>query len=93
MKATFNKSEIMRSAWSNFKRSNGTKTFAECLKSAWMFAKLQARMSGYTERANREYMKGVSVHSAKSTVYDHSWAAKAYETEKAIRGNGVYWGD
>ena len=72
MKATINKREVMNRAWAIFRMSNGysyrtqkysrmIKSFAECLKNAWMQIKLsfmpEPAMSGqaayYNE--NRRY--------------------------------------
>ncbi len=40
---SYNLSQIMKSAHRNYKK--GGKTFSECLKSAWSFAKLQESFS------------------------------------------------
>lgn len=36
----YNKSQIMKSAWRAFKMKSNTKTFGECLKSAWSLEKM-----------------------------------------------------
>lgn len=41
----YNLSMIMKSAHRNYKRANGSKSFSDCLKSAWKFAKLQENFS------------------------------------------------
>ena len=41
----YNLSQIMKSAHRKFRSVKGEKSFSECLKSAWMFAKLQVSFS------------------------------------------------
>lgn len=48
----FNLSQIMKSAHRNFRK--GGKTFSECLKAAWSFAKLQEQFSPKAMQARTE---------------------------------------
>lgn len=48
----FNLSQIMKSAHRNFRK--GGKTFSECLKAAWSFAKLQEQFSPKAMKARTE---------------------------------------
>lgn len=48
----FNLSQIMKSAHRNFRK--GGKTFSECLKVAWSFAKLQEQYSPKVVKARTE---------------------------------------
>lgn len=41
--STYNKSEIMKSAWETFKNYEGLLNFSECLKAAWANAKKTAQ--------------------------------------------------
>lgn len=48
----YNLSQIMKSAHRNFKK--GGKTFSECLKAAWSFAKLQEQFSPEAVKARTD---------------------------------------
>jgi hypothetical protein len=58
----FNLSQIMKSAHRKFRSAKGEKSFSECLKSAWMFAKVQDGFS--TEniaKRDREFVQAQNV--------------------------------
>ena len=67
----YNLSQIMKSAWRKFKKSNGEKTFSECLKSAWKFAKMQDSFSDdNVSKRDREFANSLNEEirrSAKAT--------------------------
>lgn len=57
MKATYNKSKIMRNAW-YLKKVNASMTFSACLRKAWRNEKQTmrtARIEGRTENPVTEY--------------------------------------
>lgn len=57
----YNLSQIMKSAHRKFRSSKGEKSFSECLKSAWMFAKLQDSLSDENiAKRNKEYAKAIN---------------------------------
>lgn len=72
----YNLSMIMKSAHRNYKRANGTKSFSDCLKSAWRLAKLQNSFSDENiEKRTREAAKAINAPyedmvQAKRSRYD-----------------------
>ena len=54
----YNLSQIMKSAHRKFRSVKGEKSFSECLKSAWMFAKLQVSFSDENiAKKDREFVQ------------------------------------
>lgn len=98
----FNLSQIMKSAHRSYKRNNGEKSFSDCLKSAWKFAKLQESVSDDKMKAKAtelaQKLNDEIRNSAKSTpskVYnDLSIPASAfYNTNSTGRMGAHYVGD
>ncbi|MCG4767926.1 hypothetical protein L0O88_02370 [Bacteroides nordii] len=91
----YNLSQIMKSAWRKFKKSNGEKTFSECLKSAWKFAKMQDSFSDdNVSKRDREFANSLNEEirrSAKATpskaCNDLSISASAYYSSNS---KGLY---
>ena len=96
---SYNLSQIMKSAHRNYKK--GGKTFSECLKSAWSFAKLQESFSpeavkSRTDKFLAERHEAMS-NTAKATMdkgYNNkSIPASAYYTASTGRYGAHYVGD
>lgn len=96
---SYNLSQIMKSAHRKFKK--GGKTFSECLKSAWKFAKLQESFSDENvARRNREFANKQNEEirkSAKATpskaYNDLSIPASAYYNPNSTQYGAHYVGD
>ena len=97
----YNLSQIMKSAHRNFKRANGEKTFSECLKAAWKFAKLQNSFSDENmAKRTQEYVKAQnakagSIIPAKRSRYDdmNIPASAYYNPNSTGRFGAHYVGD
>lgn len=81
----YNLSQIMKSAHRKFRSVKGEKSFSKCLKSAWMFAKLQVSFSDENiAKKDREFVqaqnaKFENIAPAKRSSYDDlSIPASAY---------------
>lgn len=95
----YNLSQIMKAAHRKFKK--GGKTFSECLKSAWKFAKLQESFSDenvakrdkeFANKQNEEIRK--SIKATPSKVYnDLSIPVSAYYNQNSTLYGAHYVGD
>lgn len=81
----YNLSQIMKSAHRKFRSAKGEKSFSECLKSAWMFAKVQNVFSSENiAKKDREFIQAQNAKfenaaPAKRSSYDDlSIPASAY---------------
>lgn len=81
----YNLSQIMKSAHRKFRSVKGEKSFSECLKSAWMFAKLQVSFSDENiAKKDREFVQAQNAKfekvapSKRSSYDDLSIPASAY---------------
>lgn len=98
----FNLSQIMKSAHRSYKRNNGEKSFSDCLKSAWKFAKLQesvsddkmkAKTTEFAQKLNEEIRN--SAKSTPSKAYNDLSipASSFYNTNSTGRMGAHYVGD
>ena len=92
---SYNLSQIMKSAHRNYKK--GGKTFSECLKSAWSFAKLQESFSpeavkSRTDKFLAERHEAMS-KTAKATYNNLNIPASAYYTPNSTHYGAHYVGD
>lgn len=81
----YNSSQIMKSAHRKFRSAKGEKSFSECLKSAWMFAKLQVSFSDENiAKKDREFVQAQNAKfekvapSKRSSYDDLAIPASAY---------------
>ena len=72
----FNLSQIMKSAHSSYKRNKGERSFSDCLKSAWSFAKLQESLSN--ENVQKRTAEFASKINEASRNASKSTPSKAY---------------
>ena len=94
---SYNLSQIMKSAHRNYKK--GGKTFSECLKSAWSFAKLQESFSpeavkSRTDKFLAERHEAIS-NAAKATPSKeyNNIPASAYYNPNSTQYGAHYVGD
>ncbi|WP_195407092.1 hypothetical protein [Bacteroides congonensis] len=96
---SYNLSQIMKSAHRNYKK--GGKTFSECLKSAWSFAKLQESFSPEAVKSRTDkYLaerNAVMSKAAKATRHEGynnlSIPASAYYNSNSTHYGAHYVGD
>lgn len=96
---SYNLSQIMKSAHRNYKK--GGKTFSECLKSAWSFAKLQENFSQEAMKARTDKFLSerneVMNKAAKATRHEGynnlSIPASAYYNSNSTHYGAHYVGD
>ena len=70
----YNRSQIMKSAWRTFKMKSNSKSFGECLKSAWMLEKMSVAMDNLNDANKAKRAK----------------ANEAWKSEKANRTVNSY---
>lgn len=97
----YNLSQIMKSAHRKFRNAKGEKTFSECLKSAWMFAKLQISFSDENiAKKDREFVRAQNakfenIAPARRSSYDDLYipASAYYNSQSVGRFGSHYVGD
>jgi hypothetical protein len=83
MKTKYNKSAIMKRAWTSYKSSTG-RTFPDCLKGAWLMEKMFTAMQNITAKQKVEAKK-VKHERIESTPVNY-YAGE----DKYYRGSGSY---
>ncbi|WP_106832188.1 hypothetical protein [Parabacteroides pacaensis] len=77
MKARYNKSDIMKQAWANFRKGTH-KTFSKCLQAAWKTAKVfQQKQNDFMAKLQAEMAKIEASFKCTPTVY-HVYEGEPY---------------
>lgn len=93
----YNLSQIMKAAHRNYKK--GGKTFSECLKAAWKFAKLQESFSDenvskgdkeFANKLNKEIRKSAKATPSKA-YNDLSIPVSAYYNQNSTGLHGAHY--
>ena len=87
--STYNRSEIMKEAWSLYRSNYGT--FSNCLKAAWRGAKFDMKQAMMVAKREAERMARYAANMEETKKYTAEMIM--IESMSSLYANGVYSGD
>lgn len=84
----YNRSEIMKKAWSFFRQSTFD-TFSECLSASWRYAKIVEEQKAISKKLTSHFSEERKANEGKDNNITHAEAMREYYS----RPVGSYYGD